>query len=241
MRHKYSLLVLSAFLIVLIALSFVSAATTTPRVSKDNYQKFLFSMLWVKAKTLSLTSEKIAFTNIHIAVSEPEDNTSITFERLYSAPEGTGAPAGAYQHIKVVNSNIRDSSITSLKMEFKVKKSWLNERGVEDSDIILMRYTYPEKWINLPARKTTESLDYVYYEAEAPGFSYISYFSIVANAPVQIKKTIINQEQSEIPQQNKTEYKTYEYKNISQNIDATGENKNIIQKIINLILFMFKK
>lgn len=182
---------------ILINLSIVSAITITPRISKDNYQIFLFSILGFTDATLSITTDKIAFTNMHLELTEEFVNTSMKLERLAEPEEGIGAPAGAYQHIKVVNSNIRDAEMESLKIEFRIKKSWL-ERFAEDPNIVLMRYNQKDKWMEFPAKRIAESIDYVYYEAKVPGFGYLSYFSIIANSSVGVvRQPIIELEKAE--------------------------------------------
>ena len=82
--HKLFLMI---FCMILINLSIVSAITITPRISKDNYQIFLFSILGFTDATLSITTDKIAFTNLHLELTEEFANTSIKFEKLAEPEE----------------------------------------------------------------------------------------------------------------------------------------------------------
>lgn len=236
---KRSRLVLIMLCMILLNLSIASAITITPRISKDNYQIFMFSILGITDVTLSVTTEKLAFTNLHLQLSEEFANISLKVEKLDGPPEGLGAPGGAYQHIRVINSKIRDATVDFLIIEFRVKKSWLSENGIKDSDVILTRYTYSYSWVELPTSKIAESIEYIYYEAKSPGFDYLSYFSIFAKRPV---------EQMTMQKPNSTAIlQSINYSSGSSVANETAmvveyktqENKTPIQKLLGMIYAIF--
>lgn len=153
-----------------------SSGTTTPTTTTATSQSFIFSISSGATKTVSITTETIAFTNVQVAVTANADNVNIKVEKVTEAPAAVGAPAGTvYQNLQVTKTNLADTAIGSVKMQFRVEKTWLTEKGVKDSEIVLARYT--DKWNELSTKKTTESDKYVYYEATSPGFSY---FAVVA-------------------------------------------------------------
>ncbi|MBI2129150.1 PGF-pre-PGF domain-containing protein [Candidatus Woesearchaeota archaeon] len=151
--------------------------TTTPTSSSAVAQSFIFSIGSGATKTLSITSDALAFTNVQISVTANADNVNIKVEKVTATPSAVGAPAGTvYQNLQITKTNLADTAIGTVKMQFRVEKTWLTEKGVKDSDVALARYA-DNKWNDLTTKKKTESDKYVYYEADSPGFSY---FTVVA-------------------------------------------------------------
>jgi PGF-pre-PGF domain-containing protein len=62
---------------------------------------------------------------------------------------------------------------------FKVEKTWINSNGMDPSSVKLWKFD-DGKWVELFTIQTSEDDDYVYYEADTPGFSA---FSIMALYP----------------------------------------------------------
>jgi PGF-pre-PGF domain-containing protein len=60
---------------------------------------------------------------------------------------------------------------------FKVEKSWLQDKGINRSSIILNRYN-DKKWNSLPTSLLSEDNKYLYFTAQTPGFSP---FAITSN------------------------------------------------------------
>ncbi len=70
-------------------------------------------------------------------------------------------------------------NIENAVVGFRVEKAWIASNGVDESEIKLCRYS-EEKWGELSTRKVGEDNNYIYFEAETPGFSP---FSITIPSP----------------------------------------------------------
>ncbi len=64
-------------------------------------------------------------------------------------------------------------NIENAVVGFRVEKAWIASNGVDESEIRLCRHS-EEKWGELSTRKIREDSNYVYFEAETPGFSPFS-------------------------------------------------------------------
>lgn len=64
-------------------------------------------------------------------------------------------------------------NIENAVVGFRVEKNWIASNEVDESEIRLCRYN-EEKWGELSTRKIREDSNYVYFEAETPGFSPFS-------------------------------------------------------------------
>ncbi len=56
---------------------------------------------------------------------------------------------------------------------FKVEKSWLQDKNVDQASITLNRYS-DKKWSQLPVEQLKEDNKYLYFTAETPGFSFFA-------------------------------------------------------------------
>lgn len=73
-------------------------------------------------------------------------------------------------NIWVGNRGFSDSNnLENAVICFKVEKSWLQDKGVDGSSIILNRYSN-SKWNQLPTRLSGEDGKYLYFTADSPGF-----------------------------------------------------------------------
>lgn len=76
-----------------------------------------------------------------------------------------------YLNIWVGNGNVASSeNIDNPVIGFKVEKAWLEENDISDSSIKLWRYNN-DTWNLLLPEKVSEDDNYVFFEAETPGFS----------------------------------------------------------------------
>nr|WP_269849020.1 PGF-pre-PGF domain-containing protein [Methanosarcina horonobensis] len=66
---------------------------------------------------------------------------------------------------------------------FKVEKSWLKDKNVDEDSINLNRYE-DKTWVQLPANLTGEDNIYLYFTAETPGFAS---FAITGKAISQVQ------------------------------------------------------
>ena len=62
------------------------------------------------------------------------------------------------------------TNIENADVCFKVEKSWIKDRKIEQSSITLNRYS-DKKWNQLPTSLLSEDDKYLYFTAKTPGFS----------------------------------------------------------------------
>ena len=60
---------------------------------------------------------------------------------------------------------------------FKVEKSWLEDKNIDQNSITLNRYS-DKKWSELPVKLLREDSKYLYFKADTPGFTH---FAITGN------------------------------------------------------------
>ena len=56
---------------------------------------------------------------------------------------------------------------------FKVEKSWIQDKKIDQASITLNRYS-EKKWSQLPVTLLREDNKYLYFTAETPGFSFFA-------------------------------------------------------------------
>ncbi|WP_440955843.1 NosD domain-containing protein [Methanosarcina sp. Mfa9] len=90
-------------------------------------------------------------------------------------------PAGiVYKNVNiwVGNEGVESpENIGNAVIGFRVEKEWLESNGVDENAVLLYRYS-GEEWSALVTRVTGDDENFVYFEAETPGYSP---FSIVAS------------------------------------------------------------
>jgi PGF-pre-PGF domain-containing protein len=76
-----------------------------------------------------------------------------------------------YLNIWVGNAGFGNSkNIENAIVDFKVEKSWIQDKNIDKSSITLNRYS-DTKWSALPTNLSGEDDKYLYFTAETPGFS----------------------------------------------------------------------
>jgi PGF-pre-PGF domain-containing protein len=84
---------------------------------------------------------------------------------------------------------IEEDGIESMRFEFKVKWSWINENNIDKKTILLVRY-HDTEWQNLTTTYLGENDTYVYYEAETPG---LSTFAVVGSELVESSASYVEE------------------------------------------------
>ena len=80
---------------------------------------------------------------------------------------------GVYKSVNIWAGNngfITPSSIENAVICFKVEKSWVQDKSINQSSITLNRYSN-KKWDQLPTNLSEEDDKYLYFIAQTPGFS----------------------------------------------------------------------
>lgn len=133
-----------------------------------------------------------------------------------------------------------ESNLENAVIGFKVAKSWIQDKGIDQSSITLNRYS-GKKWNKLPATLLREDDRYLYFTSKTPGFS-----------PFAITGKLTTKENAiEILPEPKTENSENNTGNIAADVEHTPEQKEkttgmpgfeTIYCIIGLIgVFLFKK
>jgi clumping factor A len=119
------------------------------------------------------------------AVVEELKNTST----LVSTP----APGKIYKNVNIwvgegagLPTALKDGIVG-----FRVEKSWIKEQNISDSLITLQRYD--NGWQSLSTKKVGEDDNYVYFEAETPGYSCFAITDYTGQSGEE-NKTLVEQE-----------------------------------------------
>jgi PGF-pre-PGF domain-containing protein len=114
-------------------------------------------------------------TEIYISVKNRVTNVEITIEKLPKQPaEITINVTGlVYKWISITKKNLEDENIEKAKIRFKVEKSWITDNNINSTTLALYRW-HANKWNKLPTQKISEDSNFIYFEAETPGFSYFA-------------------------------------------------------------------
>ena len=159
-----------------------------------NETRMVFNSSGIAVNGIDLVVNK-TFTNVQIKIQKID---TVNFEK----PNGK-----VYQYLKFDLTNIDDSGIKSVTLQFKVDKLWLESNGVKPDEVYLMRYSNGQ-WNKLDTTQIGSDDKYVYYKAISPG---LSYYAITA---VKLSET-----------QNLTTNVTQ-----SHNVTPSNENNNVTNK-----------
>ncbi|MFH1399024.1 MAG: PGF-pre-PGF domain-containing protein [Candidatus Woesearchaeota archaeon] len=154
------------------------------------------SHFWAELIPNQLNTMKVqdmALTAIIFSVSKPAEEVELTIESLTFKPAAIPALQNAYLYFEISKKNLADSSISSVRLQFKVNRTWLSDNHLNAADIRLYRYT--KGWVELPTKLITTEAQFLHYESESPAFSTF------AIAP---KRTSVK-DQPQTPQTNQTE------------------------------------
>lgn len=83
------------------------------------------------------------------------------------------SPSGiVYRHVNIWVGNAgwaTERTIANASISFRVEKEWISEKNIAEDSIRLSRFD--NGWEQLPTLQTGDDYTYVYFRAEAPGFS----------------------------------------------------------------------
>jgi PGF-pre-PGF domain-containing protein len=96
---------------------------------------------------------------------------TITIRTLSDIPTGVSAlPDRAFKYFDISPHQIRPEEVKTVRFSFRVRRSWLDENGIDPATVGLYRFT--TGWDRLDTTKVGEDATFVYYSAASPGFSY---------------------------------------------------------------------
>jgi PGF-pre-PGF domain-containing protein len=123
--------------------------------------------------TTSVTFTKTDVSKIEITAKKNLRDVKIEIQKLRSCPPEVPRITGVdftYGYMRIETVNLEEGDIASAKITFKVSKSWMEEKNIDENLVKLNRYA-DGKWTVLPTSKISEDTSYIYYSAETPGFS----------------------------------------------------------------------
>ncbi|MBI2651785.1 PGF-pre-PGF domain-containing protein [Candidatus Woesearchaeota archaeon] len=125
--------------------------------------------------SMSINKATIAITSVAVNNVKSElKNVNLEVQSLKDKPVSKVAAAKVYQYLNVEKKNLADEDATSIKVAFRVTKSWLTANGLASSDVVLYRYK-DGTWNKLATKIISDSdANYINYEAETPGLSYFA-------------------------------------------------------------------
>ena len=127
------------------------------------------------AATADFTPQLFGLTGVTITAKSDLKDVIVnveqeTLEELLSEKEITVLPPGiVYQFYWDINTNIESSSITSVRLDFKIERAWVTQNQVDEQTIKMYRFN--SGWQQLPTVYARADEKYFYYEATSPGFS----------------------------------------------------------------------
>ncbi len=150
----------------------------------------------------------------------------------------SGLPSGeVYKSLNIWVGNsgfATPNNIENAVVCFKVEKSWIKDRKIEQSSITLNRYS-DKKWNQLPTSLLSEDDKYLYFTAKTPGFSPFAITSKTTATGTVIQTGTGNKTQLAAVNETQTKPST---QNLEQNSTGSGaEQKSKQEKNANLPVF----
>ena len=106
-----------------------------------------------------------------IQIKSLATNVKIKVEKLSAKPATVKEISGEiYQYYEITKTNLQDENIESVKIKFKVLKTWISDNDIDEATVALNRYVN-DAWERLSTTKVNEDENFVYYEAETIGLS----------------------------------------------------------------------
>lgn len=151
----------------------VSESQTITTISAGGTATTTFIKTAIAVTNIIITS-LIDATNVRITVTEAS-------QPVDSPDPIAAAKGGVYKYIRITESLIGDDNLKTVKIKFKVERSWFKDNNYDEETVKLMRYK-GGKWVILKTTKIKSSSKYVYYEAESPG---LTTFAITAEKKIK--------------------------------------------------------
>ncbi len=125
-----------------------------------------------ETKRLNVNKEEIDVTYVSFSLIKEFNIAKIIVTLKSSAPSDAASFAlKAYQYLDIQKVYFENSDIEKATIDFRVKKSWLAEQGMNKEQVALYRYD-GSSWVMLDTTVLSDDDVYVYYSATATGFSY---------------------------------------------------------------------
>ncbi|ATU08082.1 lectin like domain-containing protein [Methanohalophilus portucalensis] len=143
----------------------------------------------------TFTEDSTPITEIFFSAEKNEGYVMASVNLLDEVPADISEPEGSSYMLMDINMGSEDVlSAENATIAFKVNKKWVEENNIEPSTIRMTRF-HEGDWRDLPGNQVAEDDEYLYFNAETPGFSV---FSIVGDEHKEvIEETIVEEPEVE--------------------------------------------
>ena len=127
-----------------------------------------------------MTVKKTAIAVTSSTFVPKKSGSSVTFQitKLGKKPEELKKPTKpVYQYLEISNNKLSTEEFKQATIEFKVNKTWFKVNNYDKNRVTLIRYVN-DTYTELPTKKIKEDINFSFYEAKSPSYSY---FAIIAD------------------------------------------------------------
>lgn len=160
------------------AVTTTTVTTTTTTLPVIEETQIVETIAAGTTEDFNFVEPTLSVSKILVTTKNTVTNVQITVKQTSTRPAtvAVSAPDKVYSYLIVTKVNITDADIESVKIRFKVKKSWINENNIDRATVALRRYA-DGAWAKLPTVEVSSDATYVYFEATS---SALSVFAITA-------------------------------------------------------------
>lgn len=187
---------------------------------------------------VTFTNQNIAVDEILVVTKEEVRNVKFVVKKL-STTKNTYSEGKVYQYLDVNHTNLNDEALESVKISFKVTKSWLMNNSIQKEDVALFRFD--NLWTLLNTKIVSEDNTTIYYEADSPGLSLFAISTkplVIATTGNQSNSnstvTIDNQNVTKTPTENKTSENNI--KDVTVTPEKKAEKDNLLSSSVLIAL-----
>lgn len=113
-------------------------------------------------------SYETSVTAVSLHMDKEESNFNLDIENLERLPTGVEEPdQSVYEYLEIESKGL--DHVERASIEFKVSQEWIQKNDIDDGEVALFKYE--NGWKELDTSKLLSIGEYIYYEAETPGFS----------------------------------------------------------------------
>jgi len=166
--QKRGLLVTTILIILLLLFSLSSIAISNRGKS---YKSQWNSLTTNQNVDVTIDVTEIAITQVQFTNNKPVSNANLVITNLRSTPDlSRSISEEVFMYFDTTTEKLSD--ISDLRIHFKVPVSWLEQRGINEDNIVL--YHYYGGWNELMTAKKSADDSYLHYYAAASGFGYFA-------------------------------------------------------------------
>lgn len=148
--------------------------TSVPERRPDPVNETISVPILIKYDTsaIPVQNTETAMRQVKIVTKETVQNVQVEVVRLPEKPPDIIESAGnkVYEYMEIELENVTDEDIDNATIEFRVEKSWIELHDINQSTVVLNRYVNGS-WVELNTTMGNEDAEFIYYEAQSPGFS----------------------------------------------------------------------